>query len=231
MAFRVGLRRSTRARHGADDLRHRRVASQRSRPRSSVRGSIGEIRHGFQSPVNATARQNAASPPLNFHGKQPRMSRLFCSSGVVDVAAEVLDVHAVLREQRVVRELIRRVREELRHALRAAEFVFALLAHAIAVSVHALAEKAADRQVHRMVGRDAVHAPDVNLLVEQPRHHVGMRARMAMDVLLLVRLGSELRVLFPARVQEEQVALLHLDAILDHLRRVDRRARPSRRRD
>src|SRR5438132_8513625 len=31
--------------------------------------------------MNATVRQNAASPPLNFHGKQPTMSRLFWSSG------------------------------------------------------------------------------------------------------------------------------------------------------
>ncbi len=39
-------------------------------------------RHGLaQSPTNATARQNAASPPLNFHGKHPRITRLFCSSG------------------------------------------------------------------------------------------------------------------------------------------------------
>jgi hypothetical protein len=39
--------------------------------------------HGFfgQSPRNATARQNAASPPLNFQGKHPTMQRLFCSSG------------------------------------------------------------------------------------------------------------------------------------------------------
>src|SRR5205814_8330406 len=43
---------------------------------------IRERGHGFcHSPVKATARQTAASPPLNFHGKQPRISRLFCSSG------------------------------------------------------------------------------------------------------------------------------------------------------
>ena len=41
------------------------------------RGKIRDRAHGFQSPTNATARQNAASPPLNFHGKQPRISRLF----------------------------------------------------------------------------------------------------------------------------------------------------------
>ena len=110
-----------------------------------------------------------------------------------------------------------------------AELVLGLLAHAVAVAVHALAEEAADRQVHRVIGRDAVHAPDVDLLLEQPRHHVGMRAGMPVDVLLLVRLGAELRVLVPAGVQEQQVALLHLDPVLDHLRRVDRRARPSRR--
>src|SRR2546422_5709532 len=31
--------------------------------------------------MNATVRQNAASPPLNFHGKHPTMRRLFWSSG------------------------------------------------------------------------------------------------------------------------------------------------------
>ena len=72
-----------------------------------------------------------------------------------------------------------------------------------------------------MVGRHAVDAPDVDLLLEQPRHQVGVRSGMAMDVLLLVGLGAELRVAVPAGVQDEEVAVPDLDSVLDHLRRVD----------
>ncbi len=35
----------------------------------------------FYSSTNATARQKAASPPLNNQGKTPTVSRLFCNSG------------------------------------------------------------------------------------------------------------------------------------------------------
>src|SRR5438874_1503295 len=46
-------------------------------------GEVWKVRHFVHphSPTNPTTRANAASPPLNFHGKQPRMSRLFWSSG------------------------------------------------------------------------------------------------------------------------------------------------------
>ena len=66
---------------GANNVGHRDLAG--ANPALQLRrGQIRERCHGFcHSPVNATARQNAASPPLNFQGKQPRMSRLFCSSG------------------------------------------------------------------------------------------------------------------------------------------------------
>src|SRR6476646_1394647 len=39
--------------------------------------------HGLRghSPIQATVRQNAASPPRNFQGKHPTMQRRFCSSG------------------------------------------------------------------------------------------------------------------------------------------------------
>ena len=47
-----------------------------------------------------------------------------------------------------------------------------------------------------------------------------MRAGMAMDVLFLVGVVAELRELVQAGVQIQQVALSDLDAILDHLRRV-----------
>ena len=61
---------------GADEIRNGHLARADAAPELR-RGKIRDRAHGFQSPTNATARQNAASPPLNFHGKQPRISRLF----------------------------------------------------------------------------------------------------------------------------------------------------------
>ena len=47
------------------------------------------------------------------------------------------------------------------------------------------------------------------------------RAGVAVNVFLLVRFGSELRVLVPAGMKEEQVSLFHFDPLLDHPRGVD----------
>ena len=84
----IGVQRAVQLRRRASRHASTRLATAehcpvpRSRRRSSVRRQDRRVRSRlFQSPTNATARQNAASPPLNFHGKQPRMSRLFCSSG------------------------------------------------------------------------------------------------------------------------------------------------------
>src|SRR5205085_10462589 len=74
----------------------------------------------------------------------------------VDVAAEVLDVHAVFRKERIVRQLVRRIGEQLVDGFLAAEFLLGLLAHAIAMAMLSFAEEPADRQVHRMIGRHAV---------------------------------------------------------------------------
>src|SRR6185436_13386271 len=76
-----------------------------------------------------------------------------------NLAAKILDVHAVLREERVVRELIRGVRKELRDAGGPAELLLTLFAHAIAMAVHALPQKPADGQIHGMVGGNAIDAP------------------------------------------------------------------------
>src|SRR5262245_59113707 len=72
----------------------------------------------------------------------------------VDVSAQVLDVHAVLREQRVVRELVGRIGKQLRDRLRSAEFFFRLLPYPIAMAERPLPEESSDRQVHRVIGRD-----------------------------------------------------------------------------
>ena len=40
------------------------------------------------------------------------------------------------------------------------------------------------------------------------------------NILFFIRLGAELRVPVPAGVQQQNVALAHFDARLDHLRRV-----------
>ena len=138
--------------------------------------------HGFHSPVNATTRAERRLAAFELPREAAEDQPLVLQLGRVDVAADVLDVHAVLREQRVVRQLIGGVRKQLGNRLRPAELLLGLLAHAIAVAVHALAEEPADRQVHRVIGGHAVDAPDVDPLLEQPRHHVGMRAGMPVDV-------------------------------------------------
>jgi hypothetical protein len=74
----------------------------------------------------------------------------------------------------------------------------------------ALAEEAADGQVHGVVGGDHVHAPQVDLLVEQPFADAVMRAGVALDVALFVAIRAEERILVPAGVDEENVAVVDL---------------------
>lgn len=81
-----------------------------------------------------------------------------------NVAAEIFDVHTIMREEGIVGELIRRIREQLVNLVRA-EFGFGQLADFLPVFQSAFAEEATDGQVHRVVGGDHVHAPDVNLLL------------------------------------------------------------------
>jgi hypothetical protein len=130
-------------------------------------------------------------------------------------------VDAVPGEEGVVRELVGAVGKQPVHGLAAAELLLRLRPHLVAVPVHPFAEKASDRQVHRMIGGDAIHSPDVNLLLEEPRHHVGMGARVIVVVQLLVGRAPEVRVLVPPGVQKQPVSLSHLHPLLDHLRRVE----------
>ena len=69
-----------------------------------------------------------------------------------------------------------------------------------------------------MVGGDHVDAPDVDLLLEQPVADAVVRAGMALDVAFFVAVRAEEGVLVPAGVDEEDVALAHLDALFDILR-------------
>ena len=109
-------------------------------------------------------------------------------------------MHAVLRKQGVVGQLVGRIWKQLVHGLLAAKLVFRLLANAVAMAVHAFSQKTPDRQVHRVIRRHAIDTPDANFLLEQPGHHVRVRAGMAMDIFLLVGVFAELCELVKARV-------------------------------
>ena len=216
---------------GADDL-----ATDACRaaitPRSSVADRSARSRHGFQSPVNATRaaerRLAAFELPREAAEDQPLVLQL----GRVDVAAEVLDVHAVLREQRVVRQLVRRVREQLRRRLPARR----------TCPRTACARDRSGRTCPcRGSGRSAGSSDDRWRRSRRPRCESPSRAATAPcrdarqdgDGCTSPRPAREpnCACLCQPGVQEQQIALLHLDAIFDHLRRVDRRARPSRRTD
>ena len=137
-----------------------------------------------------------------------------------DPAAQVLDVDAVLGEERIVRELVGQLGEQDVDVL-GAELGLALRAHLLPMLEPAFAQKAANRQVHRMVGRDHVDAPDVDLLLQQPVADAEMGAGVPVEILLLVRVGAELGVLVPAGVDEEDVAVAHFHPFFDHLGRED----------
>ena len=79
----------------------------------------------------------------------------------------------------------------------------------------------ADDGVHRVVGAAAVDADPAQLLPLGPLGELAVRAGVLDHVADLV--GGRLvpAVVVVARVDDEDVALLHLDALLDHLRGVD----------
>src|SRR2546425_12024334 len=138
--------------------------------------------------------------PLELPREAPDDEPLVLELGGVDLTAQVLDVDAVLREQGVMRQLVRRVREHPVHRLLAAEFLLSLGTDPVALAVRPFAEEAADREVHGMVGGNAVHAPDVDLLLEQPWHQVGMGARVIVVITLLVRRRTEVGVAVPPEI-------------------------------
>ena len=98
---------------------------------------------------------------------------------------KVLDVDAVVREERVVRQLVSRVGEE-DVDLVGAKLLLAAGAHLLPVLEAALTQEAADGQVHGVVGGDHVDAPDVDLLLDQPVANAVVRAGVALDIALFV---------------------------------------------
>src|SRR5215831_2678062 len=102
-----------------------------------------------------------------------------------DIAAQILDMHTIEWKQRIVGELISLFRKELVDLV-LSELFFTLPAHPGPVLQPSLAEKTTDRQIHRMIGRDHVDTPNVNLLVHEPIANAVVRTGMPLNVLLLV---------------------------------------------
>src|SRR5258705_12588737 len=144
-----------------------------TRRAARARWRRGPLDRPFSHERDGAAERGLAS--LELPGEAADDEALVLELGRLDLAAQVLDVDAVLREQRVVRELVGVVGEHLVDRRLAAEFLLGLGAHLVALAVGPFSEKASYRQVHRMVGRDAVHTPYVDLLLQQPRHQIGMR--------------------------------------------------------
>ena len=79
----------------------------------------------------------------------------------------------------------------------------------------AFAEEAPDGQVHGVVGGDHVHAPDVDLFLDEPIANAVMRTWMTLDVSLLVRFFAEEGILVPAGVDEQNIAIVYVRAFFD----------------
>ena len=160
-----------------------------------------------------------ASPPLNFQGSTRCEPPVLQFRGG-DSAPEILYVHTVVGKERIVRELIVLLGEQFVHSLGSTEHLFRHRPHAVTVAEGALPEETPDGEVHGMVRGDHIHAPDLDLPVDEPLHHVRVRAGVRVHVALLVRLGPELREALPPRVQDENISVADLHARLDHLGRV-----------
>ena len=129
-------------------------------------------------------------------------------------------MHALVREESVVGQLVVLLREQLVELFLPSELALAESPDPVAVPERALPQESSYGEVHRMVRRDDVDRPDLDLLLEQPGDHVGVGARMKVDVTLLVGRLPELGEAVPARVQHQEIAVPDLDTLLDHLGRV-----------
>ena len=78
---------------------------------------------------------------------------------------------------------------------------------------------ALDRGVHRMVGRARVHPQPRELPLDDPFGELAPAARVVAEVADLVLLGCGVVEPVPARVDDQDVAFLHLDLARDVLRR------------
>src|SRR5688500_5643847 len=70
-----------------------------------------------------------------------------------NIAAHVLNMHTVVRKERIVRQLIRAVRKECIDLI-CAKFLFTLCAYLLPLFQRASTQEATDRQVHRVVCGD-----------------------------------------------------------------------------
>src|SRR5258708_1963611 len=113
---------------------------------------------------------------------------------------------AVMWEESIMGELIRLIREELVNVL-GPKLGLGLGPHLLPVLQATLAQETANRQIHRVIGRDHIHAPNMDFLLEQPIADAEVRTGMALDVALFVTFRTEESVPVPAGVDEEDVAL------------------------
>jgi len=101
--------------------------------------------------------------------------------GVAHLAAKVFDMHAVVGEESIMGQLVGFGWEEFIDFIGTAELFLDLCAHFLPVLQPTFTQEAANRQVHRVVGGDHVHAPKVDFLVQQPFADAVMRTWMAVD--------------------------------------------------
>src|SRR6266540_4331223 len=66
-----------------------------------------------------------------------------------------------------------------------------------------------------MIGGDHVHAPNVNFLIQKPFTNAVMRTWMALNISLLIGFFTEERVIMPACIDEQNIAILYLRALLN----------------
>ena len=176
---------------------------ERARLIGGCRGVVLEPRRLHSSRI-ATARQSAASPPWKRHGKQPELDLLV--QHLVDLAAQVLDVDDVVREEQRVHDLVVGLGEDLVKA--PTQLLLRLLG--------LVGADAPDHGVHRMVGAAGVDRDPAHAALHHPLGECAGRPGMPDEIGGLVRLraihpvlGIELVV---ARVDDEDVAALDAEA-------------------
>ena len=129
----------------------------------------------------------------------------------VQVAADALGMHDAVWEHLDVHELILGVVEELRqrHAVLLAEDVIGLACLA--------RHPVADDGVHRVVGAAAIHPDPAQFLGLGPIGELAVRAGVHHHVADFVGGGHIPAEVVVAGVDDQDVALAHFDALLDHL--------------
>ena len=133
----------------------------------------------------------------------------------IDVAAGAFEVDDVVREHFDVHQLVLVRREHLRHRL-------AVLFLEMRVRFLGLARHPrADDRIHRMVRAAAVHADPFDFLPLRPFRKLAVGPGVLDHVPDFIGERLVPAVAMIAGVDDENVAFAHLDAVLDHLGRVD----------